>query len=116
MLLDKTKAEHTQGEAAQRQGNGGLAPGDAPIDHRAKAPVERRVEHFLVLALVGLGFEQQITDEGCEKDRHEPRDDQGKRIDGENREGIFAGGRLGQANRQKSGGGNQGSGQHRHGR
>ena len=89
---------------------------DAPVHQRAKARVERRVEQLVRLRRSHLAAraQQRRAEVGHEVHRHEPRDQQRGRGDGEDREGVLAGHRLGHADRQETRRGDQRAGQHRH--
>ena len=78
---------------ADGQADGDPAVLHAPVHQRAKARVERRVEQLVRLAghvAVALVLEQQRAEVGHEVHRHQPRDQQRRRRDREDREGVLA--------------------------
>ena len=114
---------HTQREAGQRRDESEHGCRDdqpavvqTALDEGPDAPVERcRVT--VVAVLLGFpaklfGVEQQVTQIGREHDGDDPGNEQGDADDGEDREGVFAGTRFGQADRHEADGGDQRSGQH----
>jgi hypothetical protein len=76
----------------------------------------RLVDVVAVLLCLGvqlLGIENLVAEIGRKDDSDDPGDEQGDRHHGEDREGVFAGVRFGEADRHEAGGGNQRAGQHR---
>ena len=57
-------------------------------------------------------FEQEIAQVGNEDDGHQPRDNERDGHDGEQGEAVFSRAAFGKTDREKSGDGHQGAGQH----
>ena len=92
----------------------GPAPGQAP-----RRPAVRnacRAARHRVVMRAGLGLRQQaVAEPGREQHGHEPGDHQRQADHPEDRVGVFAGARLGEADRHEAGRRDQGAGQHREG-
>ena len=106
-----------QSEAKNQQGSANGLPAifHTPVHKSAEAGIKRGIEKLMRIPVVGsMGAQQQRAQVGYEKDRNDPGNQQGGSGDGENREGVFAGHRLGHADRQESDRRDQRTGQHRH--
>ncbi len=130
LLLNAPHAHDAQREEQQRDADGDPAVLHACIHGAAEGVVERAVEDLvrplrnsrggsgrMVFRLRVFGhLEQQRAQVRHEVHRDEPRQHERDDGDREDREGVFAGDRLGDADGQEARRGDQGTGEHRHGR
>ena len=121
LLLHLAHAHHAQGKQSNGDANRLPAVRHTPGDPSPKVSVKRRVVHLRRIKLLGRhhmrrGLEQQRAQIRHKKDRRHPTDQKRHHRDRKNRKGVLARHRLGHANRQEPGGGDQGAREHGHGR